>query len=162
MQAARPILWISLLFPKPLWPTNTTFWLRRMKSHSARASILRRGMAGLKFQSKVLRGRASEVRLLDEAFDAALTAQAGLIGEQAVQELQVRAAAVLGLLQDLVELFGRHGAAQSGEVGENLLTQSRIRVLGVVLAARHGRVPQGRAGVDSRWSGVARSVRHAG
>ena len=51
-------------------------------------------MVGLKFQSKVLKGkRFAEVGVLDEAFDAALPAQAGLIGEQAMQELQVRPAA---------------------------------------------------------------------
>ena len=38
----------------------------------------------------------AEVGVLDEAFDAALAAQAGLIGEQAVQELQVRAAGCPG------------------------------------------------------------------
>ena len=67
-----------------------------MKSPWARASICRRGMAGLKFQSKVLKRQSfAEAGVLDEAFDAALAAQAGLIGEQAMQELQVRPAGVL-------------------------------------------------------------------
>ena len=57
-------------------------------------------MAGLKFQSKLLSGSSfAEVGVLDEAFDAALAAQAGLVGEQAMQELQVRPAGVLGSLK---------------------------------------------------------------
>ena len=50
--------------------------------------------------------RFAEVGVLDEAFDAALAAQAGLIGEQAMQELQVRPAGVLGFFKSLVELVG--------------------------------------------------------
>ena len=69
----------------------------------------------------------AEVGVLDETFDAALAAQAGLIGEQAMQELQVRPAGVLGLLQGVVELLGGHGDAQGGEVGEDLVTQVRGR-----------------------------------
>ena len=45
------------------------------------------------------RERFAEVGVLDETFDAALAAQAGLIGEQAMQELQVRPAGVLGFFE---------------------------------------------------------------
>ena len=65
--------------------------------------------------------------LLDEAFNAALAAQTGLIGEQPMEELQVRPAGVLGLLQGQVELVGGHGDAQGREVGEDLVTQVRAR-----------------------------------
>ena len=79
----------------------------------------------MKFQSKVLKRQSfAEVGVLDEAFDAALAAQAGLIGEQAMQELQVRPAGVLGLLQGRVELLGGHRDAQGREVGEDLVTQA--------------------------------------
>ena len=84
-------------------------------------------MAGLKFQSKVLkRQRFAEVGVLDEAFDAALPAQSGLIGEQAMQELQVRPAVLLGVGQGRVELVGGHRDAQGGEVGEDLVTQAWV------------------------------------
>jgi len=68
--------------------------------------------------------RFAEVGVLDEAFDAALPAQAGLIGEQAVQELQVRSAVLFGVSQGGVELVGGHGDTQGGEVGEDLVTQA--------------------------------------
>ena len=55
-------------------------------------------------------------------------AQAGLVGEQTMQELQVRPAGVLGLLQGGVELLGGHRDAQGGEVGEDLVTQVRAVV----------------------------------
>ena len=55
------------------------------------------------------RQRFAEASLLDEPFDAALAAEAGLIGEQTMQELQMRPAGVLSLFQDEVELLGGHG-----------------------------------------------------
>ena len=72
--------------------------------------------------------RLAEVGVLDEAFDAALAAQAGLVGEQPMEEVQVGQAGVLGLLQDGVELVGSHGDTQGGEVGEDLVTQDRSRL----------------------------------
>ena len=42
----------------------------------------------------------AEVGLLDEPFDAALAAEAGLIGEQAMQEVEVREAGILGVLRE--------------------------------------------------------------
>ena len=70
------------------------------------------------------RQRFAELGFLDEAFDAALPPQAGLIGQQTMQELQVRPAGILALLQGGVELLGRHRNAQGREVGEDLLTQA--------------------------------------
>src|ERR1700733_12377609 len=67
----------------------------------------------------------AEVGILDAAFDAALTAQAGLTLEQAVQELQVRAARRFGVAQGGVELLGGDRDTQGGKVGEDLLTQVR-------------------------------------
>src|SRR5271156_2077762 len=101
--------------------------------------------------------RLAEVGVLDEAFGAALSAQAGLSGEQAVQELQVRSAILFGVGQGGVELVGRHRHAQSREVGEDLITQAwagrgrirrRIFLLGTGF---HGKVPRVRVIVDSRW-----------
>ena len=60
-------------------------------------------------------------------FDAALASRTGLIGEQALQELQVRATVLFGVGQRGVELLGRHRDAQRGEVGDNLFTQARDR-----------------------------------
>ena len=72
-----------------------------MKSPWARASICRRGMVGIEVPVEGAQAASASRKLgiLDEAFDAALASQAGLIGEQAMEELQVRAAGVLGLLQ---------------------------------------------------------------
>ena len=50
----------------------------------------------------------TEVGFLDEPFDAALASRTGLIGEEALQELQVRAAVLFGVGQSGVELLGRH------------------------------------------------------
>ena len=44
----------------------------------------------------------------NEALDAPLAAQARLIGQQVMEEVQVRPAGVLGFLQDFVELLGAH------------------------------------------------------
>ena len=117
-------------------------------------------------QSSQMRQRCqfAEVGILDTPFDAALAAQARLVGEQAMQELQVRAAALLGVEHSGVELLGGHGDAQGGEVGENLLTQvweyGRFRRLGLWRFLRtgcHRRLPRVRANADSRWSAVVRS-----
>ena len=99
-----------------------------MKSPWARASICSAGNGRVEVPVEGAQRQCfAEVGILDEAFDAALAAQAGLIGEQAVQELQVRAAAVFGVAQGGVELVGGHRDAQGGEVGEDLLTQARGR-----------------------------------
>ena len=73
----------------------------------------------------------AEAGLLDEALDAALPAQAGLIGEQPMEELQVRAAGVLGLFQGLVELARRsperarsRSRRGSGHAGSERLSSS--------------------------------------
>ena len=50
--------------------------------------------------------------VLDTAFDAALATQAGLVGEQAMEELQVRPAALLGVGQSGVELVRRYRNTQ--------------------------------------------------
>src|ERR1019366_7523048 len=107
--------------------------------------------------------RFAEVGVLDEAFDAALPAQAGLIGEQPVQELPVRTAVLFGVGQGGVELVGCRRHTQGGEVGEDLVTQAwvgrgrirrRLFLLGTGL---HGRVPRVRVTADSRWSAADRS-----
>ena len=80
------------------WPTKTTFCWRRMKSPWARASICTRGMVRIETPVEGAQRQCfAEVGILDETFDAALAAQAGLIGEQAMEELQVRAAGRPGL-----------------------------------------------------------------
>src|SRR5207249_2004246 len=105
----------------------------------------------------------AEVGVLDEAFDTALPAQAGLIGEQAVQELQVRSAVLFGVGQGSVELVGCHRHTQGGEVGEDLVTQvwaGRGRIRRLVFLVRtgfHGRVPRVRVTADSRWPAADRS-----
>jgi hypothetical protein len=53
----------------------------------------------------------AEAGLFDAALEAAYTAQAGLIGEQALEEVEVSETGVLGLLEGGVELLGRHGDA---------------------------------------------------
>ena len=83
-------------------------------------------------------------------------AQAGLSGEQAVQELQVRSAVLFGVGQGGVELVGGDGHAQSREVGEDLITQAwagrgRLRRRIFLWTGLHGRVPRVRVIADSRW-----------
>jgi len=69
----------------------------------------------------------AEPGIVDPPFDAPLTAQTGLIGKQPMQEVQVRQTGVLSVLKNRVELSGGDRDAQSGEVGQNLLTCSRGR-----------------------------------
>lgn len=66
----------------------------------------------------------AEVGLLDAAFDTALAPQSGLIGEQAMEEVEVRQPGVLGVLRGSVELVGGHRDAQGSEVGEKVTTWS--------------------------------------
>ena len=85
-------------------------------------------MAGLKFQSNSASGwRSRKQASLMRRCEAAFAAQAGLIGEQAMEEVQVRQTGVLGLLEGGVELVGRHGDAQGREVGEDFVTPARRR-----------------------------------
>ena len=114
-------------------------------------------MAGLKAQSNVL-SHFAEVGILDEAFDAALASQAGLIGEQAMKEVEVREAGILSVLESGIELLGGHGDPQRAEVGEDLVTPvwgrgrlRRSRLRGLLRAGLHRRVPRVRASADSRW-----------
>ncbi len=98
--------------------------------------------------------------------DGALTAQARLVGQQAMQEVEVRQPGVLGLLQRGVELFGRHRDAQRGEVGADLLTRAgvvgRRRLTRAVLLRRlHRSFPSVRASPGTRWWAGARSVLRA-
>ena len=111
----------------------------------------------------------AEAGVLDEPFDAALASQAGLIGEQSMEEVEVGEAGVLGVLQRRVELVGGHGDAKRGEVGEDLVTPvrgrgrrrfRRFRFRGF-LAGLHRGVPRVgtvriRAGVDNRWWAAGR------
>ena len=64
-----------------------------------------------------------EVSLADAACGAALAAQAGLIGDEAVQELQVGAAVLGSLGQSSVQVRGHQGNAEHREVGQNAFTQ---------------------------------------
>lgn len=105
----------------------------------------------------------TEAGVLDEPFDAALAAQAGLIGEQSVQEVEMREACILGVLERRVELLGGDGDAECGEVGEDLVTPvwrcrrfCRARLRGLLGTGFHRRVPQVRASADSRWWGEDR------
>jgi hypothetical protein len=111
------------------------------------------------------RFRVAEVGILDAACDAAGAALAGLIGEQAVQEVEMRPAGLLGFGQGGVELVGGDGEAQRSEVGEDLVTPVRRRgrtfllrlvavrlLLGtVVLSTFHQTASPVQVNVDSRW-----------
>ena len=163
------MLWISRLFPRPRLADEDDVLLAADEVALGQGFDLQARDGGIEVPVEGAQGqRFAEVGVLDEAFDAALAAQAGLIGEQAMQELQVRPAGVLGLLQGRVELLGGHGDAQGGEVGEDLVTQARGRsVVGFVwrlfFGRRfHRRLPRVRVNADSRWSGVDRSVLRAG
>ena len=79
----------------------------------------------------VKRQRFAEVGVLDEAFDAALAAQAGLVGEQPMQELQVRPAGVLGLLKAASSWSAVTGMRRVAKSARILLTQVRSRWVGL-------------------------------
>ena len=120
------MLWISRLFPRPRLADEDDVLLAADEVALGQGFDLQAGDGGIEVPVEgVQRQRFAEVGVLDEAFDAALAAQAGLVGEEPMQELQVRPAGVLGLLQDLVELVGGHGDAQGREVGEDPVTQGR-------------------------------------
>ncbi len=55
----------------------------------------------------------AEASVLDASLEAAFTLQAGLVGEKAMKEVEVRQAGVLSMLESGVKLLGRHGDAQS-------------------------------------------------
>jgi hypothetical protein len=112
------------------------------------------------------RFEVAEVGILDAACAAAGAALAGLVGEQAVQEVEVRPAGFLGLGQGGVELRGGDGDTQGGAIGEDLVTPGRRRgrafflglaVLRLVLVGALLRLAAHRTGspvrvnVDSRW-----------
>src|SRR5271167_1846671 len=82
----------------------------------------------------------------------------------------MRAAGVLSVLQSGVELFGRHGDTQGGEIGKDLFTQDRrarhgrsawpaLRLAAFLRLVCHRWIPRKvmRASVDSRWSDADRS-----
>src|SRR6202162_4030406 len=73
-----------------------------------------------------------EMRLADAACGAAFAAEAGLVGDEAVQELQVGAAVLGSLGQGAVEVGGGQGDTQYAKVGQDTLTQvlGRRRRLG--------------------------------
>src|SRR5204862_6091450 len=110
------------------------------------------------------RPEIAEVGLADATLDAALPPQSGLVGQQTMQEVQVRQAAVLSLVQGVVQLLGRHRDAQGGEVGADLLTPARRcrapRRLAFLGSGLHRRVPSARATTDTRWSAAGRSAPH--
>src|SRR5437016_14352415 len=81
-----------------------------------------------------------------------------------MEEVEVRETGVLSLLEGGVELLGRHGDTQRGEVGEGLITPVRRgrRVgLAVFLRTAHRRIPRVRVNADSRWSDAGRSIPRA-
>jgi hypothetical protein len=108
----------------------------------------------------------AEVGILDAACDAAGAALAGLVGEQAMQEVKVGPASLVGLGEGGVELVGRDRDAQRGKVGEDLVTPVRgrgrtlllrlvalrVMLLGtVVRSAFHRTGSPVRVDADSRW-----------
>src|SRR6266540_1284239 len=72
--------------------------------------------------------KIAEAGALDTALEAAFAAQAGLVGEQAMEEVEVSQTSVLTLLEGGVELLGSHGDAQGRKVGENFVTSARRRL----------------------------------
>src|SRR5439155_19583922 len=64
-----------------------------------------------------------KVSLANAACAATFTAEAGLVGDKAVQELQVRAAILGRLGQGSVQVRGGQGNAQHREVGQDAFTQ---------------------------------------
>src|SRR6202035_2639815 len=64
-----------------------------------------------------------EASFVDAAGQAAFAAQASLVGDETVQELQVGAAVLGSLGQGGVEVRGAQGDTQRAEVGQDALTQ---------------------------------------
>ena len=69
----------------------------------------------------------AEAGVFDALLQTAFAPHSRLVGEQAMQEVEVRSAVLFGVAQGGVEVLGGDRNAQGSEVGEDWITQVRAR-----------------------------------